>query len=66
MEKLEADGAAYHKNCFRCKECNKAVSVGSYAALQGKIYCTVLVFRQEFTLEDVIELHAFDSLEALP
>ena len=39
MEKLEADGCTYHKKCFRCSHCNNAVSLGGYAALQGKIYC---------------------------
>ena len=39
LEKLEADGNTYHKKCFRCAHCNNAVSLGGYAALQGKIYC---------------------------
>jgi hypothetical protein len=50
MEKLEADGAVYHKNCFRCKQCNKAVSLGEYAALQGKIFCKPH-FKQLFKLK---------------
>lgn len=37
MEKLEADKKVYHKKCFRCSECNKAVSLGGYAALEGKV-----------------------------
>ena len=39
MEKIEADMKCYHKTCFRCSECNKQVSAGSYAALEGKIFC---------------------------
>lgn len=39
MEKLEADGNVYHRWCFRCTECDKTVSTGSYAALNGMIYC---------------------------
>jgi len=38
-EKLQADGAVFHKACFRCKECNKMLSVGSYASLDGQIFC---------------------------
>ena len=38
-ERLEADGKVYHKKCFKCSECKKTQSVGSYAALNGKIFC---------------------------
>ena len=37
MEKLEADNVIYHKKCFRCAVCNKAISVGGFAALEGKV-----------------------------
>lgn len=39
MEKGEADGMVFHKNCFRCEHCKQVVKIGSYAALSGKIYC---------------------------
>jgi hypothetical protein len=39
MEKGEADGMVFHKNCFRCEHCKKVTKIGSYAALGGKIYC---------------------------
>ena len=39
MERLEADGAVFHKNCFRCSHCNMKVSTGSFASLEGKIFC---------------------------
>lgn len=39
MEKLEANSIVYHKFCFKCTTCNRTVGLGSYAALQGKIYC---------------------------
>ena len=37
MEKLEAEKVVYHKACFRCTECNKAVSLGTYASLHNKV-----------------------------
>jgi hypothetical protein len=39
-EKLEADGKIFHKGtCFKCAHCNCVLSLGKYAALQGKYYC---------------------------
>ncbi|PRP78068.1 LIM-type zinc finger-containing protein, partial [Planoprotostelium fungivorum] len=28
-----------HKNCLRCKECNQALSLGNYSALEGQFFC---------------------------
>ena len=39
--KNEADERAYHKSCFRCKECNNVLSLGNFAALEGVYYCKV-------------------------
>eukprot|EP00041_Stephanoeca_diplocostata_P038417 m.1514987 g.1514987 ORF g.1514987 m.1514987 type:complete len:938 (-) comp25215_c0_seq18:3333-6146(-) len=39
MEKILADGDCFHKACFRCSSCNKMLSLGNYAALDGKLYC---------------------------
>lgn len=50
MEKLEADKVVYHKTCFKCSVCNKTLSTGTYAALQGKIYCKVH-FKQLFKMK---------------
>lgn len=47
MERLEADKVVYHKVCFKCDVCKKPLSVGSYAALEGTIYCKVH-FKQLF------------------
>ena len=49
MEKVQADGIVVHKWCFRCAECNCKVSVGSYASLDGVIYCKPH-FKQLFQL----------------
>lgn len=50
MEKLEADKKLYHKACFRCKQCNKALSAGTYASLHGNMYCKPH-FKQLFKLK---------------
>lgn len=38
------------QQCFRCKECNNMLSLGSYAALQGNMYCKPH-FKQLFKLK---------------
>jgi hypothetical protein len=50
MEKIEVDGKCFHKKCFRCKECNKTLSAGTYASLQGQIFCKPH-FKQLFKLK---------------
>lgn len=50
MERLEADKVVYHKTCFKCSVCNKTLSTGTYAALQGKIYCKTH-FKQLFKMK---------------
>ena len=50
MEKLEADGKLFHKGCFRCTSCSKCVGLGTYASLEGKIYCKPH-FKQLFKLK---------------
>ena len=39
MERLDADGQVFHKSCFRCTTCTTKLSPGSYASLDGKVYC---------------------------
>jgi len=39
VEKLVAEKSWWHKNCFRCKECNKTLNLDTYASHQGVIYC---------------------------
>ncbi|KAI8901096.1 hypothetical protein BC833DRAFT_578929 [Globomyces pollinis-pini] len=39
MDKLSADDKVFHKSCFRCGHCNKTISLGNYAALNGVYYC---------------------------
>lgn len=50
MDKISADGKDYHKNCFRCAECNNVLRLGNYAALEGNMYCKPH-FKQLFAIK---------------
>merc|ERR1719357_2168151 len=39
VERLVAEKSWWCKNCFRCKECNKLLTLDTYASHQGVIYC---------------------------
>jgi len=39
VERLVAEKSWWHKNCFRCTECNKTLTLDTYASHQGVIYC---------------------------
>ena len=49
-EKVTADEKVFHKGCFRCSHCSKVLSVGTYASLDGKLYCKPH-FKQLFRLK---------------
>ncbi|KAJ6248009.1 lim and sh3 domain protein lasp [Anaeramoeba flamelloides] len=38
-EVLKILGREYHKRCFRCKTCNRVLTMKSYKALDGNPYC---------------------------
>lgn len=40
MESLTADKQSFHKSCFRCEHCRGKLSLGNYASLHGRMYCT--------------------------
>jgi uncharacterized CHY-type Zn-finger protein len=50
MDKLVADDKIFHKTCLRCGHCNKVLSLGNYAALNGVFYCKPH-FKQLFALK---------------
>jgi len=39
MEKMVADGKILHKTCLKCAQCNTTLTLGKYAALEGKFFC---------------------------
>ncbi|KAL1130892.1 hypothetical protein AAG570_012133 [Ranatra chinensis] len=39
MEQIKAERAVWHKNCFRCKTCNKQLTVDIYSSHEGELYC---------------------------
>ncbi|XP_037081246.1 uncharacterized protein LOC119101956, partial [Pollicipes pollicipes] len=41
MESVHAEKAVWHKNCFRCSECSKQITVDTYASHEGRLYCVV-------------------------
>jgi hypothetical protein len=49
-ERINVDGLAFHRLCFRCKSCNNPLRLGNYAALNGSFYCKPH-FQQLFKLK---------------
>ncbi|KAL2342775.1 hypothetical protein Fmac_004060 [Flemingia macrophylla] len=41
VEGVTADGATYHKNCFRCSHCNGLLAISNYSSGDGVLYCKV-------------------------
>ncbi|KAL1502838.1 hypothetical protein ABEB36_007923 [Hypothenemus hampei] len=39
MEQIKAERAVWHKNCFRCIECSKQLTVDTYESNDGTLYC---------------------------
>ncbi|CAG7718968.1 unnamed protein product [Allacma fusca] len=39
MEMIKAEKASWHKQCFRCVECKKTLSVDTYQSNLGQVYC---------------------------
>merc|ERR1711874_909252 len=54
MEKIVAEKASWHKNCFRCKECNKNLSLETYQSHEGNLYCKPH-FKELFQPKAVVE-----------
>ncbi|PSN56308.1 hypothetical protein C0J52_07511 [Blattella germanica] len=54
MEQIKAERAVWHKNCFRCKECNKQLTLDIYSSHEGQLYCKPH-FRELFKPKAVVE-----------
>ncbi|KAJ8967144.1 hypothetical protein NQ317_001596, partial [Molorchus minor] len=39
MEQIKAEKAIWHRNCFRCTECSKQLTVETFASHEGNLYC---------------------------
>ncbi|XP_023244940.1 uncharacterized protein LOC106644885 [Copidosoma floridanum] len=39
MEQTKAEGLVWHKNCFRCVQCSKQLSVDNYESHEATLYC---------------------------
>merc|ERR1712179_506501 len=53
-EKIVAGKASWHKNCFRCKECNKNLTLETYQSHEGNLYCKPH-FKELFQPKAVVE-----------
>jgi len=57
VERLVAEKSWYHKTCFRCKECNKLLTLDTYKSHEGVIYCVTHhrdLFKPKTVVRDVI------------
>ncbi|XP_071449650.1 uncharacterized protein [Hetaerina americana] len=55
MEQIKAERAVWHKNCFRCKECSKQLTVDIYSSHEGQLYCKPH-FKELFKPKVVVEI----------
>ncbi|OVA17701.1 zinc finger protein [Macleaya cordata] len=39
MDQLTADGASFHKSCFKCSHCNGTLKLSNYSSMEGVLYC---------------------------
>ncbi|KEH21040.1 putative transcription factor interactor and regulator LIM family [Medicago truncatula] len=39
VDTLSADGNVFHKNCFRCNQCNGLLAMSNYQSIEGVLYC---------------------------
>jgi len=39
VEMLTADGASYHRTCFKCSHCNGKLVISSFSSMDGVLYC---------------------------
>ncbi|KAJ9579281.1 hypothetical protein L9F63_024616, partial [Diploptera punctata] len=47
LEKVETGGKLFHKQCFRCLQCNCILRMETYTLNNGKLYC-IPHFKQLF------------------
>ncbi|XP_067935436.1 LIM domain and actin-binding protein 1-like isoform X6 [Watersipora subatra] len=55
LEEVLVDTLHFHKSCFRCTTCNRTLSTGSYASLDGSYFCKphyMQLFKQKGNYEE--------------
>jgi hypothetical protein len=58
VERIVAEKSWWHKNCFRCKQCNKSLSLDSYMSHEGIIYCKPHhreLFQPKVVVNDILD-----------
>jgi len=57
VERITAEKRWWHKNCFRCQDCNKILNLDTYKSHEGVIYCIPHhrdLFKPKTVVRDVI------------
>jgi len=49
QERTAADERVYHKTCFRCKKCAGVLKLGSFASMEGEVFCKPCFKKMFFT-----------------
>jgi hypothetical protein len=55
MEKIAPGRTVYHKTCFRCRQCNRVVSLGNFTRIEDHVYCKphfMEIFRTKGNYDD--------------
>lgn len=59
VERVVAEKSWWHKNCFRCKQCNKILTLDTYMSHEGVLYCKPHhreLFQPKVVKSDIIDV----------
>ena len=60
VERVVAEKSWWHKNCFRCNQCNKLLTLDTYMSHEGVLYCKQHhreLFQPKVVKEDLVQLN---------